>query len=68
MKKQPKQPAVPEEVIKVEPVAVRYRTAAGLLECSESTVRKLVREGKLDAVKVGDDDRVTTASIRALTA
>jgi excisionase family DNA binding protein len=57
-----------EEVSKLEPVAVRYRTAAGLLECSESTVRKLVREGRLEAVKVGDDDRVTTKSIKALTA
>jgi excisionase family DNA binding protein len=55
-----------EEVVKLSPVAVRYRTAAGLLECSESTVRKLVREGKLRATKVGDDDRVTFASIQAL--
>jgi excisionase family DNA binding protein len=66
MKKQPKQPAVPEEVIKVEPVAVRYRTAAHMLECSESTVRKLAREGKLRVTKVGDDDRVVLESIRAL--
>ena len=57
-----------KEVEKLEPVAVRYRTAAGLLDCSESTVRKLAREGKLRAVKVGDDDRITTESIKALTA
>jgi excisionase family DNA binding protein len=57
---------VREEVIKLEPVAVRYRTAAGLLECSESTVRKMVREGKLETIKVGDDERVTTKSIKAL--
>ena len=57
---------VEEEVVKLEPVAVRYRTAAGLLECSESTVRKLVREGKLRVTKIGDDDRVTVESIQAL--
>jgi excisionase family DNA binding protein len=60
--------ATSEEVLKLEPVAVRYRTAAGLLECSESTVRKMVREGKLEKVKVGDDERVTTKSIKALAA
>jgi excisionase family DNA binding protein len=60
--------ATREEVLKLEPVAVRYRTAAGLLECSESTVRKMVREGKLEKVKVGDDERVTTKSIKALAA
>lgn len=57
-----------DEVVKLEPVAVRYRTAAGMLECSESTVRKLVREGKLRKTTIGADDRVTVESIKALLA
>jgi excisionase family DNA binding protein len=61
-------PKVREEVVKLEPLYVRYRTAAGMLECSESTVRKLTREGKLRVVKVGDDDRVSVESIKALRA
>ena len=58
--------AITEEVVRLEPVAVRFRTAAGMLECSESTVRKLVREGKLRTTTIGADERVTVESIRAL--
>ena len=61
MKKQ-----TPEEVLKLEPVAVRYKTAAGLLDCSESTARKLVREGKLKTMTIGADERITLSSIRKL--
>jgi excisionase family DNA binding protein len=59
--------AVNEEVVAIEPVAVRRRTAAQMLDCSETTVWKLAKEGKLKTVKVGADDRITVASIRALT-
>jgi len=57
-----------EEVIELEPVMVKFPTAARLLDCSESTVRKLVRLGKLRTVKVSDDDRITIESIKALAA
>jgi excisionase family DNA binding protein len=57
--------ATKEEIVKLEPLAVRYRTAAGLLECSESTVRKLVREGKLTTRLVGCDERILVESIKA---
>jgi excisionase family DNA binding protein len=55
-----------EEVAVLEPVAVRRQTAAKMLDCSETTVWKLVREGVLRKIKVGADDRVTVESIRAL--
>ena len=60
--------AVREEVVPVEPVAVRLSTAAGVLDCSVSTIRKLVKEKKLETVKVGNDDRVTVKSLKALAA
>ena len=56
--------AIREEVVTIEPVAVRRTTAAKLLDCSPSTIWKLCRAGKLDVVKIGADDRVTIASIR----
>lgn len=59
---------VSEEVTQIEPVAVRYLTAAKMFDCSESTVRKLAREGKLKSVMVGGDKRITLASINALIA
>lgn len=55
-----------EEVLVLEPVAVRRQTAAKMLDCSETTVWKLAREGVLKKVKIGADDRITVASIRAL--
>lgn len=52
------------EHVNVEPIAVRYITAAKMLEVSESTVRKLEREGKLRTILVGADRRVTIESIK----
>lgn len=49
-----------------EPLAVRRETAARMLDCSSATIWKLCRQGKLRTVKVGADQRVTVASIRAL--
>lgn len=54
-----------EEVVLIEPVAVRRKTAAAMLDCSESTVLKLEREGKLRTVLVGADRRITVDSIKA---
>ena len=57
-----------EEVVKLEPVAVRRKTAAAMLDCSESTIRNLIKQGKLETVQVGADSRVKTASIRRFAA
>jgi hypothetical protein len=57
-----------EEVAALKPVAVRRKTAAQMLDCSETTVWKLCKAGKLETIKVGSDDRVTVASIRRLAA
>ncbi len=53
-------PQVPE----LEPLGVRRTTAARMLDCSPTTVWKLCKAGKLDTFKVGDDMRVTVASIK----
>jgi hypothetical protein len=55
-----------DEVVTLEPVAVRRKTAAAMLDCSESTVRKLELERKLDTILVGKDRRITVASLKAL--
>lgn len=56
--------APPDE--RIEPVAVRRRTAADMLDCSESTVLKLERDGKLKTILVGNDRRITVESLKAL--
>jgi excisionase family DNA binding protein len=43
---------------------VRYITAAKMLEVSESTIRKLVRQGKLKTTSAGADSRVLVESIK----
>lgn len=48
-------------------LAVRRKTASEMLDCSESTVHKLIKEGKLRTCYVGSDLRVTVESLRALT-
>jgi excisionase family DNA binding protein len=51
-----------------EPVAVRRSTAATMLDCSATTIHKLIHQGKLEVIKIGADQRVTVASIRRLAA
>jgi hypothetical protein len=55
-----------ESVANLEPIAVKYTTAAKMLDCSACTVWRLVRRGKLDTIKIGEDDRVTVASLKRL--
>jgi len=55
-----------EEGTKLKPIALRYKTAAALLDCSESTVRRMVHKGELRAIKVAGDDRVLLDSIKEL--
>ena len=54
------------EDVSYEPVAVKRKTAAQMLDCSETTIWKLQRAGKLETVKVGSDDRITVESIHRL--
>jgi len=53
-----------DPIVVMEPVAVRRKTAGRMLDCSETTVWKLCKEGKLTTIKVGNDDRVTVESIK----
>lgn len=55
-----------EPVVNIEPVAVKRKTAARMLDCGETTVWRLQKEGKLETVKVGEDDRITVESIKRL--
>ncbi|OGA59984.1 MAG: hypothetical protein A3G81_26125 [Betaproteobacteria bacterium RIFCSPLOWO2_12_FULL_65_14] len=59
---------ITEKVIELEPLAVRRGTAAKMLDCSPTTIHKLMKAGKLRTVKVGADDRILIDSIRALVA
>jgi len=54
----------PEEVVAFEPVAVKRATAAQMLDCGATTIHRLIKEGRLDTVKLGADERVTIESIK----
>ncbi len=53
-----------DEVVTLEPVAVKRATAARMLDCSTTTIHRLIAEKKLSTIKVGSDLRITMASIR----
>lgn len=53
-----------EPLVVCEPLVVKRSTAARLLDCSQTSVWKLCRSGILDTVKLGDDPRITMASLR----
>lgn len=55
-----------ESVANLEPVAVKPSTAAKMLDCGGTTIWRLCKEGKLDTVKIGKDDRITVESIKRL--
>jgi hypothetical protein len=55
-----------EPVVNLEPVAVRRATAAKMLDCGVTTVWRLCKEGKLDTIKIGADERVTVESIKRI--
>jgi hypothetical protein len=56
----------PEETVVYEPLAVGKRTAGRMLDISYSTVYKLCKEGKLETIRIGADERVLVSSIRKL--
>jgi len=55
-----------ESVANLEPVAVKKSTAAKMLDCGATTIWRLCKEGKLDTIKIGEDDRITVESIRRI--
>jgi hypothetical protein len=58
------------ESVVVEPVAVELSTAARMLDVGPTTVHRLIKAGKLDAITIDHDDgkrgdrRITVASIK----
>ena len=46
-----------------EPIAVRRRTAARMLDCGETKIYELQKAGELETIKIGADDRIVVASI-----
>ncbi len=55
-----------ETVATLETVAVKRSTAAKMLDCGPTTIWRLCREGKLDTVKIGADERITVESIKRI--
>ena len=55
-----------ESVANLEPVAVKRSTAAKMLDCGSTTIWRLCKAGQLDTIKIGNDDRITVASIRRI--
>lgn len=53
-----------DEVVRLEPLAVRRKTAAAMLDCSETTIYLLCKKGLLQTIKIGADDRVLVSSIK----
>lgn len=53
-----------QEIVVIEPAAVRKTTAGKMLDCSLTKIYELLRAGKLRTIKVGADDRVVVKSIR----
>src|SRR6516225_5277235 len=47
-----------------EPALVKIEPACRYLDVGRSKLYELIREGKLDAVKIGKSARVTTASLK----
>ena len=53
-----------DNVANLEPVAVKFSTAAKMLDCGSTTIWRLCKAGKLDVIKIGADNRITTESIK----
>jgi excisionase family DNA binding protein len=47
-----------------QPVLIRIEPACRYLDVGRSKLYELVREGKLDTVKIGKSARITTASLK----
>jgi excisionase family DNA binding protein len=54
------------EPVVIKPAALRPIDAARYISVSESTIRKLVREGRVEAVKIGTVRLITVRSLDRL--
>lgn len=52
--------------VTIEPLAVRPATASKLMDCGRSRIYELIREGRLEVVRIDSDQRVTVRSIKRL--
>lgn len=52
--------------VTIEPVVVKPSTAAKMLEVGSTTIWRLCKEGKLETVKIGSDNRITVESIKRI--
>ena len=52
------------DVVFIEPQAVKRSTAARMLDCGQTKVYELARAGKLETILLGADVRITVASIK----
>ncbi|GAA5045507.1 hypothetical protein GCM10023208_00060 [Erythrobacter westpacificensis] len=50
----------------VEPICVRINDAARMIGVGRTKLYELISSGELEAVKIGNATRVTTASLRKL--
>ena len=55
-----------ESVANLDPIAVKRTTAARMLDCGPTTIWRLCKEGKLDTVRIGADERITVESIKRI--
>jgi excisionase family DNA binding protein len=48
-----------------QPIAVSVKTAAGLMDCSESTIREAITSGDLSAFRLGRAIRIKVVDLDA---
>jgi excisionase family DNA binding protein len=59
-------PAIPEAEEKLEPLTISIKDAGRVLGLGRSTIYRLMGEGHLHAVEIGNRTLIKTASIREL--
>lgn len=55
-----------DPIVAIEPLAVRPRTAAKMLDCGQTKIYELIKLGKLETIRLDSDQRITIASIKRL--
>ena len=55
-----------ETLMNIEPIAISVNTAARTLGIGRTSIYALLKDGRLDAIKIGRRTLLTTASIRRL--
>jgi len=59
---------MPEPNVSIKPIAVKYDTAAKLFDCGPTKIRQFVKDGLLQTVHIGADERVLVSSLEQLPA